>query len=200
MDTIIADLITDRTPQDVEIARGVKERIDDGTASEADKEAYLQQDLKGWQRYSDWNRVESVVRILSDELVNMPLELEDYAASLGIAWSTLFDVSYNPADFYGIETKTDWKIGQIPEGEDATRYLENVYTLRNAFEYETETLPITMNRLNYAGANAIESALKRLAEVVDKERERIVKTIDSVVIEAYCGEFEVECGGAGIGV
>lgn len=187
--SIIDELITDRTEDDVEFARGVKERIDNKTASDEDLDIYLNQLSKGWYRYFDLNRVESAVRYLSDLLVSLPLDLEDYAAGQGVAWASIFDVSWHPKDFYGMYTKVNWKNGEIPVKEDAERYLQNVYTLREkAFDYVTPKLPSTLNRLTYYGANAIEEALVRLYPLIDGESQKIQYLINQVGIEAYLGD------------
>lgn len=195
--SIIDTLITDRTIDDVEAAKTVKESIDNKTAGEEAKEAYLNQTMKGWYRYTDLNRVESTVRYLSDLLVSLPLDLEDYAAGQGVAWASIFDVPWHPADFYGLITKINWKSGELPLKDDAERYLSNVHILKEkAIDYKSPTLPKSLNRLTYYGANAIEEALKRLYHLIDSESQRIQYLINHVGIEAYLGDGTVLGDGA----
>lgn len=194
---IIDTLINDRTIDDVNEAREVKESIDNKTADEKQIQEYLNQTLDGWYRYTDMNRVESTVRYLSDLLVNLPLDLEDYAAGQGVAWASIFDLPWHPGDFYGMVTKVNWKPGDIPVKEEAVRYLQNVHILREkAFDYVTPTLPSSLNRLTYYGANAIEEALIRLYRLIDEESKRVQNLIEHVGIDAYLGDGTVLGDGA----
>lgn len=152
---------------------------------------------KGVYRAEDCNRVETAVKFLANSLVELPNELKEYAASKNVAWSTLFDVPYNPEDYKTIITKTDWGMdGQLfgseiaPTIEETSeRYLGNVVKLRNALDFQAVDLPKTINRLTYYNANAIEIVLKKLYNAIEVERENIMFMIDSVTIGAFSGEY-----------
>lgn len=198
MSTIIDELVTDRTQEDVDYVVELLKKTADGTATDEEREFLYYGPLKGKYTVDDVNRVESAVKFLADELVKLPEFLKEYAASKNVGWSTIYDVPYNPDDYH-LVTKTDWDaLGQF-FGEDivdendlksSERYLNNVVKLRNAVEYETDKLPQSINRLTYYNANSIEIALQRLYPVIQQIKEQKIRYIDSTGINAFSGEYQ----------
>jgi hypothetical protein len=84
---------------------------------------------KGAYNYSDLNRVERAVSVISD------------LAGLGLT------------------TKTDWTMWDIPRAADMTRYLGNIYAIRDHYSIQID-LPSKMDDLTYYYANNIESVLR----------------------------------------
>ena len=99
---------------------------------------------KGKYGVDDLNRVESAVQEL-------------------FALAKAVDVPYVP------DVKTDWALpgvfsaGTWPTQGQMARYLENVHRLCRDLEIKAN-LPVTMEKLNWEGANAIEQALLRAYE------------------------------------
>lgn len=83
---------------------------------------------KGAYNYSDLNRVERAVAEISDR------------AGMGL------------------ETKTDWRMWDVPTITEMNRYLYNIRMIKSRFSIET-SLPDTMNNLDYVNANNIEKIL-----------------------------------------
>ena len=113
---------------------------------------------KGIYGPDDLNRVESAV----DELIALAPKLDIYL---------------------NLKTKTDWGMpGVFPAGfptrSEMDRYLSNVRAVRDAFGLSA-SLPSTMRRLTYTGANNIE----RVLALAFQKAERIIKN------NIYCGEI-----------
>lgn len=83
---------------------------------------------KGAYNYSDLNRVERVVAEISDR------------AGLGLA------------------TKTDWRMWDVPDVAEMTRYINNIKAIKTHYGIGT-SIPADMNHLDYEGANSIERVL-----------------------------------------
>lgn len=86
---------------------------------------------KGAYNYSDLNRVEMVVA--------------EFAEKLGVE----------------LDTKTDWKLWDIPNTVDMERFLGNIRWLRSRYTFSPTTpdAPESMDSLNYTVANNIERIL-----------------------------------------
>lgn len=205
------ELVTDRTQADVD---RVKELANIGWASMTDSErqewilgpdreivwldgevmqcrdgiitAFVESGTNpGSYNYHDLNRVETVVAYLPGLLDALPGELKQYAKDQGVAWEAIYDVPYAASSYAGIVTKTDWTVTDIPPETQMARYLANVVKLRNVLEYATDDLPESMDKLDYAGANAIERALWGLQIALDELRERTEEIIDRVAAAWY---------------
>lgn len=90
---------------------------------------------KGAYNYSDLNRVERMVAEISDR------------AGLNL------------------NTKTDWKMWDLPDSSEMERYLGNIVQIRRHFSIGTE-LPTSMSNLTYTYANNIEMILSTAYERV----------------------------------
>lgn len=93
---------------------------------------------KGAYNYSDLNRVERAVAEISD-LGNL-----------------------------GLQTKTDWKMWDIPTESEMNRYLGNIATIRSRYANNSDVplAPSSMNQLTYSGANNIETILNAAYETI----------------------------------
>lgn len=188
------NLIYDRTAADAERAQYLNDLWVGGVfLGTAEELAEWFTDLKGAYNAGDLNRVEGAVVYLSSALRTLPEELKDYAASLGVAWDSFFDVPYTPGDYH-LTTKTDWAENGIQTPTDMARYLANVRKLRGALDYETDALPGTMENLRFQGANAIEKALAGLETAIAALEAATKTDIDNTAAawfysgEIYAGE------------
>jgi hypothetical protein len=95
--------------------------------------------MKGAYNYSDLNRVETAVSVISE--------------SLGL----------------DLTTKTDWGVWDSPTRSEMERYLSNVATIKKVCPSGEvyPTLPDRMNGLTYESANNIEKTLGIAFRVAD---------------------------------
>ena len=115
---------------------------------------------KGQYNADDLNRVESAVA-----------ELCDLALSVGVALDLVTKTDWSlPGDFQA----SDW-----PTESQMRRYIGNVTALCDAFSVVNGSLPNSMSRLTWAGANAIEESLVAVYS-------RVQGTLDAY---RYSGEF-----------
>ena len=162
--SVIDTLVYDRTQADVSRALDLARR---GWAklTDAEKAEWLA-GLRGAYNAADLNRVGEATTYLAALLVQLPKDMLAYLASIDVAPDAFWAVSYAPAD-YAFTGKEDWEPVDIPTAEQLAEYLAKVALLRAAFEYDTDPLPESMERLTFSGANAIEKALALLQEAAD---------------------------------
>ena len=129
------ELITDRTREDVERVGVLRIALQCGTATE-DQRAEWSAGLKGSYNTDDLNRVQDAVAYLQDLLTTAGYAVE-------------------------IVPIPTWSRADIPTPEQLGDYLANVRRLRDVLGVEV-TLPGTMARLTWQGANAIEEALRQV--------------------------------------
>ena len=158
-------LIVDRTYEDVQRVKYLRMQKVLGLASKAEL-AEWETDLKGAYNVSDLVRVENAVSALATMLQLLPVKLQQYAASLGVAWDRVWDVPYDPEN-YVVETIQVWPVVFVLEA-DLQRYLDNVYLLRSSLLSGSGGLPRTMRGLTWLGANAIEQTLLDLHKAIDQ--------------------------------
>jgi hypothetical protein len=80
-----------------------------------------------------------------------------------------------------LTTKTDWTAWDIPKQSDMDRFLGNIRKIieKSTIYTDTPTLPQSMSKLTYSGANDIEKILKDII------------TLEPTLYrynEIYCGE------------
>lgn len=136
----------------------------------------IARNAKGIYTAEDLNRVETAVGTVAALLRDTPGELQSYAAALDVAWDAVFTPPYDPADYNPV-TKTDWNF-EHPTKSQLARYLDNVKALTTALTAIYPTLPESMLRLDWEGANAIEMAILVVYEALQAEIERIEALID----------------------
>ena len=94
---------------------------------------------KGTYQYTDLNRVEEAVKSIAGQFM-----------TLGISEK--------------LETKTDWEppnnfsVSTWPVHSQMERYLNNIYIIQELFMIPMQ-LPVSMDKLTWAGANSIEKVL-----------------------------------------
>ena len=123
------NLIRDRTEYDVYLLTKLRSK---GWANmTASERNTWSNHPKGAYNHTDLNRVESTVRELAD----------------------IYELD--------LTTKTDWTQWDIPTQSDMERYLGNITQIRDLFADTTDmpTIPESMNKLTYQGANNIEEIL-----------------------------------------
>lgn len=127
------NLVTDRTTQDVQRWRTLKS-IGYDNMTDAEKAEWAS--CKGAYNYTDLNRVEAAVRMISEKLKALYIMVD-------------------------VTTKSDWEQADLPTLSDLGRYIENVKTLREASDglRLAPQPPASMVRLDYIGANNIEETL-----------------------------------------
>lgn len=99
---------------------------------------------KGFYNVADLNRVEGMTRYIADLLTAYGYPVT-------------------------ITTKTDWVITDFPTATEMGRYLNNVkYCVQQYNSVPGVTLPISMDRLDYIGANNIEKMLVGIEELIEE--------------------------------
>lgn len=116
---------------------------------------------KGAYNYVDLNRVESAVDYVADELVQADTDIRQYASDNNVAWTDVFAVPYDPADYSALTIKTDWAETDIPTATQMSRYITNIKLIQAAIaDASIAWIPDTMDGLDYEIANNIEQLLK----------------------------------------
>lgn len=142
-------LVTDRTSQDVERWRNLRDKgwVD---MTEEERSEWLSETptsaTKGMYTYRDLNRVEGVVEILSNRL-----------RILGYLESDL-------------SVKTDWTYKDAFWRTDMERYLKNISAIRGCLrgKWDTPVAPNITDKFDYDTANVIEKILIDVDEVSTK--------------------------------
>lgn len=139
------NLITDRTAWDVQRWKELKDK---GYANLTTAERAEWAACKGAYNYTDLNRVEAAVRIISEKLKEVYIDTD-------------------------VTTKSDWEQENLPTISDMNRYLGNVVKLRNASSglRKAPQPPDSMVRLDYIGANLIEETLLYINTWADRTKD-----------------------------
>lgn len=129
-------LITDRTAADVQ-------RVLDLLARQMDPEEKLTwlDGMKGAYNYTDLNRVEYFVGLVSERMKLVGWNLQPVI-------------------------KLDWSISDLPTASDMRRYLNNIRLLRSALPAGIPDAPSDMDNFTYTEANTIELILEMLDAAV----------------------------------
>lgn len=124
------ELITDRTQAHVDLLKRLRKKPEYSMDS-SEKTQWLNVAAKGAYNYSDLNRVETAVGVLSE--------------MMGL----------------NLVTKTNWTLLDRPTRSDMSRYLGNVAKIREACATAPDMpqLPDSMDNLTYKDANNIEKVL-----------------------------------------
>ena len=137
------EFIYDRTQTDVDRILSLSRK---GWAAMTDEErTYWSGTPKGAYNASDLNRVERNTAELRTTLAKSGYHTE-------------------------ITTKTDWQNGDIPRRSEAENLLGNVRTLAALYYVlpDSPPLPVTMEKLSYHGANAIEKIQADIALLIGR--------------------------------
>ena len=141
------EMITDRSASDVLLAKNlIKKGFHNMT--EAEKNSFLS-GLKGAYNYSDVNRVETGIKYVVDTMLQIYEQDIQLAKELGVSWSSIYDVPYNPEDYKNIVHKNDWNTNDIFSEADRTDFLNKiVYVLSAIIDIPSNTNYLTdKNRL-----------------------------------------------------
>ena len=128
-------MVFNRTSSDVARVETLRKRIKNQTATPAETLEWLSS-LKGAYNYTDLNRVGEAISYLSEIL--------------------------NKYGYRNIVTpKTDWQLGEKPNAEQLTKYIDDLKKIRAVFPIlnTTPQVPADMVSLTYEEANDIEKIL-----------------------------------------
>lgn len=146
--SVIDELVTDRTQADLDRVRELKKKIMQGggiyALSDSERAEYFANPQKGAYNYTDLNRVG-----------NATLYVKNFYKMIE------GDIDVNP--------KTNWKVEDIPTAEQMNTYLNDIKKIKSTAKSTLE-LPLSMDKLNYEGANQIERVL---VEAYRKAEEKI---------------------------
>ena len=124
------EMITDRSASDVLLAKNlIKKGFQNMTEDE--KNSFLS-GLKGAYNYSDVNRVETAIKYFVDTMLQIYEQNIQLAKELGVDWSSIYDVPYNPEDYKRIVIKNDWNINDIFSEADRTDFLNKIVHVLSA--------------------------------------------------------------------
>ena len=142
---MLENLITNRTPGDVDEVKELAEVIKAGTATEEQVRKYLEEINKGAYTYRDLNRVEEAVRYVAIRLNNY-----GYLSSV-------------PA----IRT---WSIGDKPSKSEWDTYFYNVSLLRRSIPVweSTPEAPASIVGFDTNKANALEQILVDVDQILNR--------------------------------
>lgn len=142
---MLENLITDRSPADVEAVKVLAEAIKYGAATEEQVRQYLAVHQKGAYTCEDLNRVEAAVQYVANRLKEFG-----------------YDLAIRPVETWAVEDK--------PNKEDFDRYFWNIAQIRSAitvFKSTPET-PNSVIGFDVNKANALEQILVDVDLVLDK--------------------------------
>ena len=141
------EMITDRSASDVLLAKNlIKKGFQNMTEDE--KNSFLS-GLKGAYNYSDVNRIETVIKYFVDTMLQIYEQNIQLAKELGVDWSSIYDVPYNPEDYKNMVHKNDWSTNDIFSEADRADFLNKiVYVLSAIIDIPSNTNYLTdKNRL-----------------------------------------------------
>ena len=190
--SVIDSLIYDRTQEDVERVKSLKQKIMlDGldSLSAEEKNEYLS-GMRGAYNYTDLNRVGSAVNFIKDKMVSFPSEFESYMKEKNVATSPYYKISYDP-EIINVSAKTDWTVYDIPTMIQMDQYLNNINVLRSVLPLPSDTppTPTSMNYLGIYNANVIEQILKITDDTFESYKKSMYAKVDNTVAAwSYCGE------------
>lgn len=130
------EFVTNRTGTHVDL-RNRLSRKSWNNMTDSEQKTWYDAAAKGAYNYTDLNRVEKAVEIISN------------------------------ARGLRLTTKTDWTLWDVPTQADMERYLNNVRVIHDDyFIHDVYPLPTTMNNLTYEGANQIEVLLSTIYQKI----------------------------------
>ena len=185
---IIDNLITDRNAADLARKKALAAKGWQNMTA-AEKAEWLTA-LKGAYNAEDLNRVGKAVNYLKADFDALPSEIKTYLFSIGVAPDAFYNVPFAvPID---VNARENWANSEMPTSEELAEYLDNVRTMRDAWEL-TSPLPASMQMLTISGANNIEKALvdayNKRVEWTAEKKEWADKAAQTFV---YCGQSN--CG------
>lgn len=172
------NLITDRTFNDVNVAKRIVENIKKSTATDEERAQFFA-GLKGYYNATDLNRVEGAVSYLYNKLNDTSSVLKEYAIEKGVAWDKIFDIQFDANNIHVI-VKLDWDNADFFDVENQERYLANVRLIGGTLGDDVSYLPTSFRRFDYNSANNVERSLVNLNTNVDNFVEKQKNNIDNI--------------------
>ena len=180
------EMITDRSMSDVILAKNlIKKGFQNMTEDE--KGRFLAE-LKGAYNCGDVNRVETAIKYLVDTMLQIYYHNFQLAEELGVEWTEVYEVPYNPEDYKNIVIKNNWQINDKFTKTDRIDFLNKIVHVLSALPVDTNYLtdanglvlqdgegnylefdgpqtgfddfPTSLDGLDYKKANAIEESLE----------------------------------------
>ena len=216
--SVIDDLIYDRTQEDVDRVKELKEKILTAGLSSltSDERSEYMAGMKGAYNASDLNRVGQAVRYIASNIRAKQLNLANYRLDKNVASDTPFDCFYpvkvlisgepgwgeniplqSYPTTYMVIGKQSWTISNVPSKEQIVDYLADLVLLRQLLPVPEDApeVPVDLDGLTYVTANKIEYLLflcwQAAIEIeLDDFEARINRAADAFMYaaEAYCGE------------
>jgi len=185
---IIDELIFDRTADDVERVKVLKDQImseglDSLTPSE--KAEYLA-GMKGAYNATDMNRVGTAVQYIAQRMIQLPIDLQTYRENNGVGEDHIFDLPYDTADIV-VNPKTDWSVSDIPTVTQIKTYLGNISNLRSILTLPsgTPSPPSTLNGMTYTTANNLERILWVVYQALLQVESEAYDLIDRAALDRW---------------
>ncbi len=176
------EMVTNRSSSDVVLVKSfIKKGFQNMTDEE--KQTFLA-GMKGAYNYTDVNRVESAVSYLAERLVSVYDEIRELAKELGVYWNEdVYGVPYDAEDYKNWDTKNDWAISDRFTEEERRKYLDKITAVLLALASVPENFPVSLEKMNYIGANTIEQSLvdfkNHLEFLINEKRGLIIGTAKS---------------------
>lgn len=179
-------MITDRSISDVILAKNlIKKGFQNMTEDERNR---FLAGLKGAYNCGDVNRVETAIKYLVDTMLQIYYQNFQLAEELGVEWTEVYEVPYNPEDYKNIVIKNDWQINDRFAEKDRIDFLNKIALVLSALPADTKYLtdanglvlqdgednylkfdgpqtgfddfPTSLDGLDYKKANVIEKSLE----------------------------------------
>ena len=135
------EMITDRSASDVLLAKNlIKKGFQNMTEDERNR---FLAGLKGAYNCGDVNRVETAIKYLVETMLQIYYQNFQLAEELGVEWTEVYEVPYNPEDYKNIVIKNDWQINDKFAEKDRADFLNKIVLVLSAFptgaNYLTDT-------------------------------------------------------------
>jgi hypothetical protein len=161
--SIIDELITNRTEEDLEELRAVVSLIKSNgfnALSEAQKEKY-NGGMRGAYTHVDLNRVGNAIKYIAERMSYLQSEIDSYRVEKGISEDNIYKIPYNENDI-SVSPKTDWKKTDLFWGDADTVYIKDLENIKSIIiiPKDAPEIPESLSKMSFNVANDIEKLLK----------------------------------------
>lgn len=190
MPNVIDSLVFDRTQEDVDYAKEIKQRIIEGGFQEAltqeERSEYLA-GLKGCYNCSDMNRVGRAIQYLDERIRNIPSEISAIREESGVPDSPEFHMRFESEEYTSPNVFTSWGFKDFPRDSDDKTYINAISEIRKMATRPEDlpSVPSTLSRLTYTEANSIEKILSDAYHQLNDEKEEIISKIGPASFSAH---------------
>lgn len=175
--SVLDTLITDRTQEDVDRVRELRNKGLAGTWTDDEKAEYLSS-MKGAYNYTDLNRVGEAVAYIAEEMEGLTDELTEYSEEKGFG-GIIPDLPFDtPVD---VSPKTDWTVKDKPSDAQVQTYFGNLTTLKSIFSVSGD-LPTNLDNMNYTGANNIEAIFAPIYQAFLATKQELFDKLDNAYL------------------